>query len=166
MTHPLLTTETAADEPQSGRPNGDQHSANLHAPIVKAEEPKAKVICEWVNKKGRPASSRPDERLLQILRATRTQTYEQVGAVFGISRQRVGQIIRRWKQYSPVRALRPKKSVLRERARTMPVKKENRVHVVSFRLTDAEFQLLQLRYPEMKSPDRAARGIVTRFLSL
>ena len=165
MTQLLLTTGTAAAETQSGRLNGNQHSANIHAPIVKVEEPKAKVIREWANKKGRPASARPDERHLQILRATRTQTYEQVGAAFGISRQRVGQIIRRWKQYSPVRALRPKKNVVRQPEHTCE-KKENRVHVLSFRLTDTEYESLKLRYPEMKSADRAARGIVTRFLSL
>jgi hypothetical protein len=163
MTHLLLTDGTPAAEALL---NGNQRTPNIHASIVEADEPKAKANCERERKRGRPAISRPNQKHLEILRATRMQTYEQVGAAFGISRQRVGQIIRRWKQYSPVRLLRSQKNPLLEPAAGLRVKKENRVHIVSFRLTDAEFQLLQLRYPEMKSADRAARGIVTRFLSL
>lgn len=116
--------------------------------------------------RGRRALEVPSERHLAVLRAVSAQTYEQVASAFGISRQRVAQIIKRWKRFAPVRTLRWQKSVLSEPADRLRVKKENRVHVISFRVTDAEFQLLQRRYPEMKSADRAARGIVTRFLSL
>ena len=116
--------------------------------------------------RGKKPAASPSSLHLKILNATKNQTYGEIAAVHEISRQRIGQIVRRWKQYLPVRTLSPKKNVLRDQADGTPVKKENRIHVVSFRLTDAEFQLLQLRYPEMKSADRAARGIVTRFLSL
>jgi hypothetical protein len=117
-------------------------------------------------RRGRRALDVPSERHLSILRALSAQTYEQVASTRGISRQRVGQIVKRWKRFLPDRTLRSQKNALSESTAELRVKKEKRVHVVSFRLTDAEFQLLQLRYPEMKSPDRAARGIVTRFLSL
>ena len=116
--------------------------------------------------RGRKPAASPSSFHLKILSATKDQTYGEIAAMHGVSRQRIGQIVHRWKRYLPVRTLRPKKNVLRDQAERRPVKKENRVHVVSFRLTNAEFQLLQLRYPEMKSADRAARGIVTRFLSL
>jgi len=116
--------------------------------------------------RGRKPAASPGSLHSKILSATKNQTYEEIAAAHGVSRQRIGQIIRRWKQYLPVRMLRPKKNVTHHQAERTSVKKENRVHVVSFRLTDAEFQLLRRRYPEMKSADRAARGIVTRFLSL
>jgi hypothetical protein len=115
--------------------------------------------------RGRKRSNSPSSLHLKILGAAKNQTYGEIAAIHGVSRQRIGQIVQRWKQYLPVRTLRPKNNVIRDHAQRPPVKKENRVHVVSFRLTDAEFQMLQLRYPEMKSADRAARGIVTRFLS-
>lgn len=166
MTRLLLTNGTPAAEAQCALLKGNQCAPNIHASIVEADEPKAKANCEREHKRGRPKISLPNQKHLEILRATRTQTYEQVGAAFGISRQRVGQIIRRWKRYSPIRLVRSQKNPLLEPAVGLRVKKENRVHIVSFRLTDSEFQMLRLRYPEMKSADRAARGIVTRFLSL
>jgi hypothetical protein len=119
-----------------------------------------------VRGRGRRALEVPSEKHFEILAATRTQTYEQVGSLFGISRQRVAQIIRRWKQYSPVRTLRSREIGHAKSAPRLRIKKENRIHIVSFRLTDSEVKTLQARYPEMKSADRAARGIVTRFLSL
>lgn len=131
----------------SGRPGGDQ--------FAPAE-----------SRRGRRAAANPSAKHLEILAATRTKTYEQVGAVFGMSRQRVGQIIRRWKVHLPVRPLRVPEKISKERANLLPVEKENRIHIVSFRLTELEVELLRIRYPEAKSIDRAARGIVTKFLSL
>ena len=116
--------------------------------------------------RGRKLAASPSSLHLKILSATKNQTYGEIAALHGVSRQRIGQIVRRWKQYLPVRTLCPKKNAPSEPIGGPHVKKANRVHVVSFRLTDAEFQLLQRRYPETKSADRAARGIVTKFLSL
>jgi hypothetical protein len=116
--------------------------------------------------RGKKPAASPSSLHLKILSATKNLTYGEIATMHGVSRQRIGQIVKRWKQYLPVRTLRPKENIMRHQVERMPVKKENRVHVVSFRLTNAELQLLQLRYPEMKSVDRAARGIVTRFLSL
>jgi len=99
------------------------------------------------------------------MEATKTQTYAEVGAKFRISRQRVGQIVRRWKQYMPVRSLRVRKTDLGLETQHLP-KKENRIHVISFRLTANQLELLQLRYPDMKSVDRAAREIVVKVLSI
>lgn len=108
----------------------------------------------------------PNERHLQILAATKTKTYAEVGSDFDVSRQRVAQIVERWKQYSPIRPLRSRTAIPTKEPMRSIIKKENRIHIVSFRLTSSEVQLLQTRYPEMKSVDRAARGIVTKFLSL
>jgi len=118
------------------------------------------------SRRGRRAAANPTAEHLQILAATRTRTYEQVGSEFGISRQRVGQIMRRWKKYSPVRPLRMQEKPSKKRVDKLPVEKENRIHVVSFRLTESEVELLKARYPDAKSVDRAARGIVSKFLSL
>ena len=139
----------------------------LHVGIVSSKAENAKVKNDAiVKKRGRVAAAQPHKRHFEILRAIRTQTYEKVGDAFGVSRQRVGQIVRRWKQYSPVRPLPAPKRLSKERADLLPVEKENRIHVVSFRLTESEVELLRIRYPEMKSIDRAARKIVTKFLSL
>jgi hypothetical protein len=108
----------------------------------------------------------PNRNILGILLATKSHTYKEVGAAHGISKQRVGQIARRWKEYLPVRPL-PARTALengRDKGRTKT--KENRIQVISFRLTATEIQLLHRRYPEMKSAARAARSIVTRFLSV
>ena len=47
-------------------------------------------------KRGRRAAAVPSTHHLQILKATKSQTYEEVAAQHGVSRQRVGQIAKRW----------------------------------------------------------------------
>jgi len=141
-------------------------NASLHAGIVNPQQEKAKSKHGFdTRKRGRKAEEVPSSKHLEIMNATRTQTYAEVGAKHQISRQRVGQIIRRWKKYVPVRSLRVQEIVPRVGMVQIP-RRENRIHVVSFRLTATEVQLLQSRYPDMKSVDRAARGIVTKFLSI
>jgi hypothetical protein len=117
-------------------------------------------------RRGRRAAERPSGKHLEILAATRTQTYGQVGSTFGVSRQRVGQVVRRWKQYSPVRPLPSREVNSIKKANHSKIKKENSIHIVCFRLTDSEVQSLQSRFPEMKSASRAARNIVRKILSM
>lgn len=140
---------------------------NVHDEIVASSSQKANSNCDQGLKgRGRKAATKPTERHLQVLTATKTQTYAEVGAKFNLSRQRIGQIVERWKQYLPTRSLPLRVANEIKEANCPKIKKENRIHIVSFRLTNSEVQLLQARYPEMKSVDKAARGIVTKFLSL
>ena len=140
-------------------------SESLHNCIVNPQQEKAKSKCDFAPKKrGRKAAKVPSSRHFEILLATKTQTYEQVGAAHDISRQRVGQIAQRWKEYLPVRPLQSREVIKNGCGDQPPRKKEKRIHIVSFRLTEAEVELLQHRYPEAKSVDRAARGVMTRAL--
>lgn len=140
---------------------------NVHDEIVALSSQKANSNCDQgLKRRGRKAAAKPTVRHLQVLIATKTHTYAEVGAKFDLSRQRIGQIVRRWKQYLPTRSLPLRAANESKEASCPKVKKENRTHIVSFRLTNSEVQLLQTRYPEMKSVDKAARGIVTKFLSL
>jgi len=140
---------------------------NVHNQIVALSAEKAKRIYGASRKKrGRKAATIPNNKHLEILEGTRTKTYAEVGTEFNISRQRVAQIVGRWKQYLPIRSLRAREFNSVRPVDQFVCKKERRIHIVSFRLTDSEVKTLQARYPEMKSADRAARGIVTRFLSL
>ena len=117
-------------------------------------------------RRGRKKATSPSLRHLEILKATKTSTYEQVGASYGISKQRVGYIAQRWWEYLPVRSLPTREVVKNNCGEQTPRKSENRNHVISFRLTGAEVKLLRSRYSWMKSVDRAARGIVTSVLSI
>jgi len=144
-----------------------QYDENTHNQILPTHLPKAKTKWRSPNeRRGRKAAKVPSGRHLEILKATKTQTYEKVGASYGISKQRVAEIARRWKEYLPVRSLPAPKAIRNRCEDEPPRRRENRIHVVSFRLTDSDVQLLRSRYPEMKSVDRAARGIVTKFLSI
>jgi len=144
-----------------------QGNRSLHNGMVTVHTEKAKINCASnSHKRGRKPASVPDGRHMAILQAIKTQTYAQVGAAHGISRQRVGKIVQRWKAYLPVRSLHVWEAIKNGCGDQPPSKKENRIHVISFRLTTAEVQLLRARYPEMKSEDQAARGIITKFLSI
>ena len=140
---------------------------SFHNGILTVHTEKATVKCASNSqKRGRKPASVPSRRLLEIIKATKTQTYAQISAKHKISRQRVGKIVRRWREYLPVRPLQSREAIKNGCGDQPPKKKETRIHVISFRLTAAEVQLLRARYPEMKSEDRAARGIVTKFLSI
>lgn len=140
---------------------------DAHEEIVVARLEKAKTKYGPAKRQRGPKPAVvPNRRHLEILLATRNQTYEEVGTARGISRQRVAQIADRWREYLPIRSLQ-KRQVVENASNGKPKRKrENRVHVISFRLTDSEFRLLRSRYPEVKSVDRAARSIVTKFLSI
>jgi hypothetical protein len=119
-------------------------------------------------RRGRRAATIPNRHHLEVMEATKNHTYEEVATQHGISRQRVGQIVRRWKHLLPVRRLPFRKSVGGSVIEEIPKrkKKENRIHVLSFRLTSGEMQSLRQRYPKIKSANHAARGIVTKFLTI
>jgi hypothetical protein len=139
---------------------------SIHKGIVASSSQKANsnyVI--GLSRRGRKAAIEPTLRHRQILAATKTHTYAEVGAKFNISRQRIAQIAKRWKRYLPIRSLPSRIVNETEEVTCVETKKENRIHIVSFRLTNSEVQALQDRYPDMKSVDRAARQIVTKFLS-
>src|SRR6185436_13116109 len=104
--------------------------------------------------------------ILKILKATKTKTYEQVGDEFDVSKQRVSQITQRWKRYLPVRPLVIKEATTNALPDLLPSKVENKIHVISFRMTESEVKLLRSRYPELKSVNHAARGIVTKVLTI
>lgn len=159
-----ISNGTAAAKSAASRQTED---SNNHKEIVDEPPEKAKTKCGSAKRKRGPKPALvPSRRHLEILLATRSQTYEAVGAARGISRQRVAEIAHRWREYLPIRPL-PKRHVVENSGNGKPKgKKENRIHVISFRLTDSEFRLLRSRYPEVKSVDRAARGVVTKFLSI
>jgi aspartate carbamoyltransferase regulatory subunit len=117
-------------------------------------------------KRGRILAVMPTAKQLEILRATKLQTYEQVAVRFNMSKQRVGAIVRRWKKYLPIRRLLSRKLVEMKSEEQRLKKKERRIHIISFRLTETEVGQLRLRYPDKKSVDRAAREIVSKFLTI
>jgi hypothetical protein len=117
-------------------------------------------------RRGRKAAAAPSQKHLDILNATRTQTYQQVGAQYGCSRQRVGQIVRRWKAYVPIRPLPTCKTVASRPVEQGRPAREVKACVISFRVTATEIQLLRQRYSDQKSVNRAARSIVTKVLSI
>ena len=139
---------------------------NMHDGIVASSSQKANSNYDiGLKRRGRKTAIEPTLRHRRILAATKTHTYAKVGAKFNISRQRIAQIAKRWKQYLPIRPLPSRVAKETKEVTCVETKKETRIHVVSFRLTDSEVQALQNRYPDMKSVDRAARQIVTKFLS-
>jgi hypothetical protein len=137
---PLVTHTT--DATLSAVPSG-QINPNWHEAIVAMHSEKAKSKCHsGQQKRGRKAARMPSSKHLEIVRATKTQTYAQIGSQYNISKQRVGYIVRRWKEYVPVRLLGAPRPVPKNDAGGLPRKKENRIHIVSFRLADADVQSL------------------------
>jgi hypothetical protein len=117
-------------------------------------------------KRGRRAAAVPSTHHLEVLKATKSQTHEEVAAQCGVSRQRVGQIAKRWKPYLPVRPLGVRDSIRNVRQNQTPRARKNKICVISFRVTAPEARLLKRRYPQMKSVNCAAREIVSRVLSI
>ncbi len=115
-------------------------------------------------KRGRKPDVVPSPKHFQVLLATATQTYDAVAATHSITKQRVGQIVRRWREYLPVRPpLEPKQA---DNVDVRAKKKQKKEYIISFRITSPEIELLRCRYPEAKSASRAARRILMSFLSL
>lgn len=159
------TTDKSASDKQSTVLNRRTNALimKIMRPLGKNAKPKSQPR---LRKRGRPAAEVPSQRNLHILLEARARTYEEVGAAHGVSKQRVGQVVRRWKQYVPVPPA-PKRTAVKMRKKDeVAEKKEKRIYVVSFRLTPAEMKLLHFRCPEIKSAARAARAIVRKILSL
>ena len=111
-----------------------------------------------LRKRGRWQLPEPTAKQQQILRMVRTQTYAEVGSRFGMSKQRVSQVVRRWSGWT-----KPKGSRARKNRRQKP-------RVVSFRVDNTSYDCLRrlLKHPWFKSlgsTGGAAREIVHRYLA-
>lgn len=111
-----------------------------------------------LRKRGRWQLLEPTAKQKQILRLVRTQTYAEVGFRFGMSKQRVSQVVRRWSGWN-----QPRGRAARENRRQKP-------RVVSFRVDDASYDRLHelLKHPwfkRLRSTGGAAREIVYRYLA-
>ena len=111
-----------------------------------------------LRKRGRWRLTEPTAIQKKILRLARTQTYAEVGFRFGMSKQRVSQLVRRWSGWTA-----PKGSEARKTRIQKP-------RVVSFRVDDASYQRLSelLKHPWFKrlgSTGGAAREIVYQYLA-
>jgi len=145
-----------------------QINSQIIPPTLGFEDEKGKAhICNNGHcRRGRKAAKLPSARHLEILKATKSHTYEEVGQQYGFSKQRVAQIAKRWRDFLPIRPLAARKqssNYFRPQARTP---KEIRTEVISFRLTTAELQKLQQHVPNTKSPNQVARRIVLQVISI
>ena len=156
------------DRPTGDNVAGDLQASNksVHIEILGLPGENAKPKSGLVRRKrGRPPAVVPSRRNLEIVLATQTKTYEEVGASHGLSKQRVSKIAQRWKAYLPVptpptRQLPPTDVVV------ATAKRESRPHVISFRLTEAEMRPLRSRCAGMKSLNQVAREILLKVLSI
>lgn len=108
--------------------------------------------------RGRWRRSQPTPVQKEIIALAKTQSYKLVGSRFGLSKQRVHQLIRRWDD-RPFSKNQNKKT-------GNPL----RVRVITFRIEESAFQQLTvtLQHPwfkRLRSPNRAAREILYKFLS-
>lgn len=132
--------------------------ARRHGISASALTARAKKAGLPLRKRGRWQLLEPTAKQKEILRLARTQTYAEVGSRFGLSKQRVSQLVRRWSDWKGPNGSEPRKS-----CRQKPV-------VVSFRLDDASYKHLRdlLNHPWFKrlgSTGAAAREIVHDFLA-
>jgi hypothetical protein len=130
--------------------------------IVPAHQNSSKS-CVPLRKRGRKPSETPTLRQVQILRAVQCSTYGEVAQHFDVSRQRIHQIVKRWRPLLPDVGQRRKEQ---RRPQRQPKPKKDRLpHVVSFRVSDGHFNLLQQRRHTGDSANDAAREIVIKFLN-
>jgi DNA-binding CsgD family transcriptional regulator len=111
-----------------------------------------------LRKRGRWQLPEPTAKQKRILRLVRTGTYAEVGSKFGMSKQRVSQVVRRWGGRT-----HPKGREVRKNRRQIP-------RVVSFRVDHASYECLRelLKHPWFKrlgSTGGAAREIVYQYLA-
>ena len=135
------------------------------------------TITVWAKKDGQPARSRgrralelPPCHLQEALRSLETRTYDQVASVLGVSKARVGYVVKRWRRWVEENHLR----VGRERIKPIKTKellqqREPKPHVLSFRLTKAQVDRLTRAVGDEPVKDRCsihqlARTVVVRAL--
>jgi hypothetical protein len=111
-----------------------------------------------LRKRGRWRSAEPTAEQKAILELARTHTYSEVGARFGITKQRVSQLVRRWIGWEA-----PLPGGLGKKRRQKP-------RVISFRVGDDVYRHLRLllKHPWFKrlgSKGSAAREIVQKYLA-
>ncbi len=119
-----------------------------------------------LKKRGRKAALVPSEKHLEILNAVRTETYQEIGVRYGCSRQRIAQIVRRWRDHLPLRPLRPRIPPEGCSMDKTALAKEIKNHVICFRVTAKEAHLLRQRYSHLKSINHAARHILAAVISV
>jgi transposase-like protein len=118
--------------------------------------------------RGRRRQTCPPPEIQEMLLEAWTASYENVARRFGLTRQRVGQVVKRWRDWALTE--------FGQRALKTPVKthepeKRRRVaspHVISFRVPNAVFSLLLARSvqePNNSSPHEAARSILLETVS-
>lgn len=110
-----------------------------------------------LRKRGRWHLTEPSPQQKQILQMVESNTYAQVGVRFGVSKQRVSQLVRRWKNWMG------RESTGRRGFR------KRKPRIVSFRIEDAAFHRLNhlLKHPwfkNLRSTGGAAREIVYKYL--
>ena len=132
--------------------------ARRHGISASALTARAKKAGLPLRKRGRWQLLEPTAKQKQILRLVRTQTYAEVGSKFGMSKQRVSHVVRRWSGWT-----QPKGRGARENRRRKP-------YVVSFRVDNTSYDCLRelLKHPwfkRLRSTGGAAREIVYRYLA-
>ncbi len=133
----------------------------------------AVTVCNLVARAGVPRRRRgrrvlqePSERDRAILEAVKLRNFEDVGREYGVSRQRIEQITKRWRDWNPVE----RDLALRAAACVSPARSKRALKscIVSFRLTAEEAARLSqyqmsLGLRTSRNPaNEAARRIVVR----
>ena len=116
--------------------------------------------------RGRKKAAAPSPQQLEILSAIRSETLEKVGLRYGVTKQRVWYISKRWAHYQ----LLDESSVVEVNAeRSMPeevlaTKKDVRPFVISFRLTTAQMNRLRGCTAGNFSANKTARQLLDKAL--
>ena len=108
------------------------------------------TIVVWAKQDGLAARTRgrrplavPTLRVQQVLRSMETQTYKQLASRFGVSKARVGQMVDRWRHWIEENSLRIGRSRIEpETMKEPPMRREPKLRVLSFRLTEAQVDRL------------------------
>jgi len=117
--------------------------------------------------RGRKKLTKPTEQQIKILMAIRTEPLAAVGSRFGVSRQYVWSVARRWAHYPLPEASAAEMILDRPAPAEIPAdQKELRSFVISFRLNANELALLRRRQSACCSSNQAAREILWESLGL
>ena len=120
--------------------------------------------------RGRRAGVEPSAAIQLILLEAWTGSYAAAGVRFGVTKQRVGQLVKRWRawavaQFGQRKTRHHKTDQGQEQRAIAPV----RPHVISFRIADSELTKLLAEGgtgsgPWARSPHSVARSCLLRFL--
>ena len=132
--------------------------AKRHGISPSALTARAKKAGLPLRKRGRWQLPEPTPKQKKILNMARTHTIAEVGARFGVTKQRVSQVVRRWTGWETT-ALGVRRKKRRRKAR-----------VISFRVDEASNKCLcellkHAWFKNLRSTGGAARQIVHKFLA-